>query len=292
MNVAVVGAGRMGAAMVARLRTHDVPVVVWNRTAASAADIGSRTGAAVAPTAREAVLGADVVLVSLADDAAVEAVYGGPDGLVAGVRNGTVVADASTIDPRTASRVGDLVRESGGAHLDSPVSGSVPSVERGELTALVGGDLTDLDRVRPVLAHLCSRVIHVGPAGAGATMKLVLNGIVHALNQALSEALALAEALGIDRKTAYEVFVSSAAAAPFVRYKRPAFEDPTGTPVAFELGLAHKDLDLLLALAARAGVPLAQAEANRAAAADAVAAGFAEHDMSAIAEHLRLRSPA
>lgn len=289
MRVAVVGTGRMGGAMATRLRAHGVTVTLFNRTADRAAAIAARTGADVAPTAREAAAGADVVLVSLADDAAVEAACTGPDGLVAGLRPGTVVVDTSTIDPRTALRTGDLVRGAGAAHLDAPVSGSVPVVERGELTVLAGGGAEDLERARPVLDHLATTVVHVGPAGTGATIKLAVNGVVHALNLALSEALVVAEAAGVDRATAYGVFAASVVGGPFVRYKQAAFLDPDGVPPAFTLDLVGKDLDLLLALAARGGVPTPQASANRAAVADAVAAGYGPHDMAAMAGYLRRR---
>jgi 3-hydroxyisobutyrate dehydrogenase-like beta-hydroxyacid dehydrogenase len=278
----------MGGAMAARLRAGGVAVTVFNRTAERAAAVAARTGADLAPTARAAA-GADVVIVSLADDAAVEAAYGGPDGIVAGLRPGagTVVVDTSTIDPRTAVSLGDRVRAAGAAHLDAPVSGSVPSVEKGELAVLAGGDAADLDRARPVLDHLARRVFHVGPAGAGAIVKLAVNGIVHALNQAVSEALVLAEAAGVDRATVYDVFAASAAGAPFVQYKRAAFSDPENTPAAFTLSLVGKDLDLILGLAQRSGVAMTQAATNRAAVAAAVAAGFGGRDMSAMAEYLR-----
>ena len=286
-RVAVVGTGRMGGAMAARLRAGGVAVTVFNRTADRAAAVAERTGADVASTARDAAAAADVVIVSLADDAAVDATYGGPDGIVAGMREGAVVADTSTIDPRTAVRLGDLVRAAGGAHLDAPVSGSVPSVERGELAVLAGGEAADLERARPVLEHLASRIFHVGPAGAGATVKLAVNGIVHALNQGLSEALVLAESAGVARGTAYEVFAASAAGAPFVQYKRAAFDRPDETPAAFTLDLVGKDLDLILALAQRCGVTMVQAATNRDAVTAAVAAGFGDRDMSAMAEYLR-----
>lgn len=129
----------------------------------------------------------------------------------------------------------------------------------------------------------------MGPAGAGAIIKLAVNGIVHAINQAVSEALVLAESAGVARSTAYDVFAASAAGAPFVQYKRPAFENPDGTPAAFTLDLVGKDLDLILGLAERSGVPMTQAATNRAAIADAVGAGFAGRDMSAMAEYLRGR---
>src|SRR5690606_29478095 len=132
------------------------------------------------------------------------------------------------------------------------------------------------DRARPVADALGSRVLHVGESGAGATMKLAVNAIVHALNAALSEALVLAEKAGIDRGRAYEVFLGSAAAAPFMQYKRQAFEHPEDSPVAFSVDLVAKDLDLILALAERVGVPLAQAQTNLDITRSAAAAGFAD----------------
>jgi 3-hydroxyisobutyrate dehydrogenase-like beta-hydroxyacid dehydrogenase len=288
--VAVVGAGRMGGAMVARLRSAGFPVTVFNRTRARAEAVAEASGAAAAGTAREAAAAAEVVISSLADDGAVRAVYGGEDGLAAGLREGAVVCETSTIDPGTVREVEPLVRARGAALLDTPVSGSVPLVERGKLTVMAGGDAAALERARPVLEALAARIFHVGGIGAGATVKLAVNAIVHALNQALAEALVLAERAGVERERAYEVFAASAAGAPFVRYKRPAFERPGETPVAFSLELVAKDLDLILGLAERVGVRMEQAEANRGAVAAAIAAGLGEADMSAIAELLRARA--
>jgi 3-hydroxyisobutyrate dehydrogenase-like beta-hydroxyacid dehydrogenase len=288
-RAAIIGTGRMGSAMAVRLCGAGVEVTVFNRTRERAVELAARCGAKAAGSAREAAAAAPVVIVSLADDAAVMQAYPGPEGIAAGAGPGTVVADTSTVDPRTALQVAALVRERGGAHLDAPVSGSVPSVQRGELAVLAGGDAADLERIRPVLEHLAARMFHVGPAGTGATMKLAVNGVVHALNQAVSEALVLAEAAGIARETAYDVLAASAAAAPFVHYKREAFEHPESAPVAFTLDLVAKDLDLVLALADRVGVPMRQAGTNRAAVAAALDAGLGGHDLSAMAEHLRGR---
>jgi 3-hydroxyisobutyrate dehydrogenase-like beta-hydroxyacid dehydrogenase len=285
--VAVVGTGRMGSAMAARLRGSGRPVVVFNRTAAKAADLAARTGARAVRTAREAAGSAAVVLVSLADDAAVAAAYDGPDGVVAGLAPGAVVVETSTVSPETVRALAAMVSAAGATLLDAPVSGSVPVVERGELAVMVGGDATALERVRPVLDAIAKAVFHLGPVGAGAAMKLAVNGVVHALNQALSEALVLAERAGIDRRAAYEVFAASAIAAPYVHYKRGAFEDPAGSPVAFRLDLVAKDLALLDALAATAGARMDQAATNRRLVGEALAAGFAERDISAMAEFLR-----
>ena len=286
-GAAVVGTGRMGSAMAVRLREAGIAVVVYNRTRSRADQLASRCGADVAATAREAAYAAPVVLVSLADDQAAQAAYAGPDGIAAGTGPGVVVADTSTLDPLTSVATGDLVRASGAGHLDSPVSGSVPSVERGELTILAGGDSADLDRARPVLDHLATKVFHLGLAGAGAVMKLAVNSVLEGFNQVLSEALILAETAGIDRAAAYEVFGASAIAAPFVGYKKAAFLDPDGTPVAFTLDLVAKDLDLVLGLARRVGVPMKGAQTTRAAAAEAIAAGWGSRDLSAMAAFLR-----
>jgi 3-hydroxyisobutyrate dehydrogenase-like beta-hydroxyacid dehydrogenase len=285
--VAVVGTGRMGAAMAGRLCAAGFAVTVYNRTRATAQAVADRCEAGVADTARDAAGGADVVVGSLADDDAVEATYRGADGLVAGLRPGAVVLETSTIDPETVHAVRPLVEDRGATLLDSPVSGSVPLVEKGQLTVMVGGDPAALETARPVLEAVATRIFHLGPSGAGAAMKLAVNAVVHALNLALSEALVLAERAGVPREAAYEVFAASAVAAPFVLYKREAFERPGETPVAFGLDLVAKDLDLIARLAERVGAPMPQAEVNRRVVADALAAGLGPEDMSALATHLR-----
>ena len=286
-RVAVVGAGRMGAAMVGTLRRAGLEVLVHNRTRAKAEAVAEAAGAAVAATAREAAAGAQVVLSSLADDAAVGAAYTGGDGIVAGLQPGTVVCESSTIDPATVHRLRPLVEDRGASLLDTPVSGSVPAVEAGTLTIMAGGDAAVLERARPVLDALAKQVFHVGGLGAGAVMKLAVNAILHGLNLTLSESLVLAERAGVERATAYEVFAASAIAAPFVHYKREAFEHPGQGPVAFSLELAAKDLDLILALAGQAGAPMEQAAINREVVRAAVAAGLGDRDLSELATYLR-----
>ncbi len=289
LTAAVIGTGRMGAAMAARLRSAGADVIVFNRTSAKAHEVAERTGARVAASAAEAATAAPVVIVSLADDSAVIQAYGGPDGIAAGAGAGTVVADTSTVDPRTVTRMAGLLAGRGAHLIDAPVSGSVPSVAHGTLTVLAGGDAADLELARPVLEVLAKQIFHVGPSGSGAVMKLAVNTLVHGLNQALSEALVLAESAGVDRGTAYDVIAASVAGAPFVQYKRAAFEHPESTPVAFTLELVAKDLGLALALARRVGVRLPQATANSRVAAAAIAAGLGQHDMSALAQALRER---
>ncbi len=286
-RVAIIGTGHMGGAMVGRLRAAGYPVTVWNRTREKADDVAARTGATVAGTPREAAGTSDVVLVSLSNDEADLGAHEGRDGIIAGLRRGTPVVDTSTIDPRTTLRLAEMVRGAGGVHVDCPVSGSVSAVEGGTLTVLAAGEATDVDRVRPILDHLGSKVFHIGPTGTGATMKVAINTLLIAINQGLSEAYVLAEAAGIDPATAYDVFEAGSTGAPFLKYKRGVFEHPDTAPVAFSLDLVTKDADLVLALAERTGVPVPQAQANKAALAAALDDGYAERDISTMAKHLR-----
>lgn len=286
-TVAVVGTGRMGAAMARNLAEADFELVLWNRSRAKAELVAAETRSAVAESARDACARADLVVCSLADDAAVLETYSGPDGVVAGLAPGHVVVETSTIDPETVRRISPEVQARGAALLDAPVSGSVPAASSGKLMVMVGGATDGLDRARPVLDRLAATVFHVGETGAGATMKLAVNAVVHAINVTLSEALVLAERSGVDRAVAYDVFAASAGGAPFVTYKRAAFLEPESTPVAFSLDLVLKDLNLIDTLAARTGVRMRQADRNREITESAVAAGFGARDMSVLAEVLR-----
>jgi 3-hydroxyisobutyrate dehydrogenase len=274
----------MGGAMVGTLRRAGIDVVAWNRDRGRCDAIAQASGAKTAGSAAAAAAAADLAISSLADDAAVEAVYADA---AEGFHPGQVVLEMSTISPETVRGVEPIVRGRGATLLDAPVSGSVTVVERGELLIMAGGDAEALDRARPVLEALASRIIHVGELGTGSTMKLAVNALVHGLNAALSESLVLAERAGVDRSAAYEVFASGAAAAPFVLYKRAAFERPDETPVAFRLDLVGKDLDLILELARGVGAPMPQAETNRDVVRAALATGLADHDISAVAQYLR-----
>ena len=286
-QVAVVGLGRMGSAMAATLSRAGFEVVVWNRSGDTAVLVAGSIGGAIAKTPREAAASAPIVLTSLADDQAVRDVYLGDDGITAGIQPGSVAVEMSTVDPSVLHEIGALVDAVGADLLDAPVSGSVQLVEQGNLTIMAGGTAEAVSKAQPVLDALAARVFHVGNRGAGATIKLAVNALVHGLNGALAEALVLAEAAGVDRSSAYEVFAAGAGGAPFVQYKRAAYEDPDAAPVAFSLDLVAKDLDLITALGARSGVEMPVSHANLKLARQAIAAGLGDRDMSALAVYLR-----
>lgn len=273
--------------MAGTLHRAGFDLVVWNRDPAKSAAVASELDVRVAGTAAEAVGAAEVVLSSLAHDAALKAVYLGSDGVVEGLGEGVVVVDTSTVYPATIEEVGAAVDATGAGFLDCPVSGSVSVVEAGQLTIMAGGDEALLEKSRPVLDALSSQIVHVGGRGAGAATKLAVNGLVHGLNVALSEALVLAEKAGVDREAAYQVFASGAGGAPFVQYKKEAYLNPDGAAVAFTLDLVAKDLELITGLARKVGAPMAQADTGLEIVQKAVDAGLGQADLSAIAVYLR-----
>jgi 3-hydroxyisobutyrate dehydrogenase/2-hydroxy-3-oxopropionate reductase len=290
-TVAVVGTGRMGSAMARALGQAGLDLIVSNRTRDRAAILATQIGCRIAATPRDAAAAADVAITMLADDAAVRATFDGPDGLLAGAHPGLVIVDMSTVSPDTISSLAAGARARGAGIIDAPVSGSVQLAEAGTLTLMVGGEPADLERARPVLEALSSKITHLGPLGSGAAMKLAVNTVIFGLNGALAEALVLAEAGGIDRAAAYDVIVASAAGAPFVGYKRAAFVDPDSTPVAFSLDLTDKDLGLITEHARSLGVPMPQAAVNRALVREAAAHLGGSTDLAAIATELRSRTP-
>ena len=290
-KVAVLGCGRMGGAMAATLNRAGFELILWSRDREKARRLADQLGAQAAAAPAEAVVKAGVVISSLADDEAVRTVYLGEQGAVAGLASGVVVLEMSTISPEVVFEVGAAIDATGASFFDSPVSGSVATVEQGALTIMVGGDAGSLAPARPVLEALAARVVETGPRGTGSATKLAVNAIVHGLNIALSEALVLAEKAGVERSIAYDVFANGAVGAPFVQYKRAAYEDPDGAPVAFSLDLVAKDLALITDLGMRVGARMDQAEVDLAIVERAIAAGMGERDLSAIAALLREETP-
>jgi 3-hydroxyisobutyrate dehydrogenase-like beta-hydroxyacid dehydrogenase len=281
MTIAFLGLGRMGAPMAARLAETRFPLTVWNRTPRP--DVVP-AAATLAETPRAAAWGADVIITMVADAPALDAVLDGPDGVLAGARPGTVLIDMSTIGPDAARDVGCRAADAGIAFLDAPVSGSTPAAASGQLVTIVGGDREVLDRVRPVLAALTREQLYLGDTGSGAAMKVALNAAVAVTNQTIAEALALAERAGITRARAYDVLGAGAVASPYVSYKRDAFLDPAGTPVAFSIDLMTKDVELALGLAEDVGIALPVVEAARGQLRRAHDAGLGQRDLAAVLE--------
>ncbi len=291
-TVAVLGTGRMGSSMARALRHAGHDLVLYNRTPEKSKELAGELDATTVSTAADAASRADVCISMVANGAAVEELYRGPHGLIAGLRQGSLVADMSTVLPETILGLEAQIRARGAGVLDAPVSGSVQLAQDGKLTIMAGGSEEDLERARPVFEALASKIFHIGPLGSGAAMKLAVNLVIFGLNQAVSEALVLAESAGIDRELAYDVLASSAVGAPYVGYKRSAFLDPTAVPPAFSLELAEKDLRLIAELASDAGAAVPQSQTNLELMLRAEETQGPEADLSAIAGHLRVSGSA
>jgi 3-hydroxyisobutyrate dehydrogenase-like beta-hydroxyacid dehydrogenase len=285
-RVGFVGLGRMGAPMARQVLAAGYPLTVWNRSRGACDDFAI-AGAAVAETPRALAAEADVVVTMVADVGALAAIAEGEEGLLSGLRSGTVVIDMSTIGPDAARDLAERVAAAGAEWVDAPVSGSVALAEQGTLTLMVGGSEAAVARIQPILDTMSKASFHLGPAGAGATMKLAVNAVLAVVNEAIAEGLVLAERGGIAPELAYDVFSSGAVAAPYVLYKRDAFLHPHETPVGFTVDLLSKDLSLILSLADSFGVPLAAVRAAAEVIENARNLGLGNTDMARVTDVVR-----
>jgi 3-hydroxyisobutyrate dehydrogenase-like beta-hydroxyacid dehydrogenase len=280
--VGVIGLGNMGSAIAERLLGAGYPLVVHNRSPDKAQGLVS-LGASTARTARDLVEQVDVVLTSLADDGAFEAVA---TEVVAAARPGTVLVDTSTVSPRASERVASQAEAASVDYLRAPVSGNPSVVRAGNLTFIVSGARGTLDRVEPVLLAIGPTVHHVGDAEQARIVKLAINLMVGGLAELMAEALVLGEASGVSRAALLGVMGSSSVGAPFVKYKTaPLLEDDYSA--TFTTTLMEKDTDLILDAAAEAGVELPVAGELKRLLRAAVEAGYGDDDFMALYPFLR-----
>jgi 3-hydroxyisobutyrate dehydrogenase-like beta-hydroxyacid dehydrogenase len=280
--VGLIGLGHMGTAMAERLLDAGYDLVVYNRTAEKAGALAER-GAAVAETAAGLVEQVDIVLTSLANDEALEAVAAE---VVAAARPGTVLVDTSTVSPTASARVAALAESASVPYLRAPVSGNPAVVRAGNLTFIVSGKRETLESVEPVLLAIGPTIHHVGETEQARVVKLAINLMIGGLAQLMSEALVLGEAAGVSRAALLEVMGSSAAGAPFVKYKtEPLLRDDYSA--TFTTALMEKDVDLILAAAEEAGVELPLAGELKRILLGAIEAGYADDDFISLFVHLR-----
>jgi 3-hydroxyisobutyrate dehydrogenase-like beta-hydroxyacid dehydrogenase len=278
-TVGFVGLGHMGGAMAARLLAAGHPVVGTRRSRPQAAGL-LRLGLQWRDSPREVAASADVLVTSLPDDRALDAAASGPDGILAGLREGAVWLEMSTVSPRASRELAACARKVGATLLDAPVSGSVPQARAGALTIMVGGNRDAYDRVEPVLRELGSPT-QVGSNGQGLVLKLAINISLAVQMLAFSEGLLLATRSGIQRDLARDVMTSSAIGSPMLKARAPlVFDLPS--EAWFSLALMHKDLDLARDVARGLGVPLPTADRADQLLGLADALGYEDRDLAAL----------
>lgn len=208
MHIGIAGIGKMGTAIGLRLLSLGYSVTVWNRTASRAQSLLD-AGASLATTPRLLAESVDVVITLLTNEAAIDDVYGSEDGLLAGqVRNKTFI-DMSTVRPDKPREMALRTEAVGAVFLECPVGGSIGPAKEGKLLGFVGGSAQDLEKVQTLLGAMCRRVEHVGPHGAGATMKLAVNLPLMVYWQTLAEALSLIAPLGLDPQRVVDILSDS-----------------------------------------------------------------------------------
>ena len=285
LTAGVIGLGNMGTAIAERVLDAGYELRVFNRTPAKAEPLAAR-GAVVAGSAGELAADVDVVLTSLPDDAAFEAVAGE---VIAKARPDTVLVDISTVSPAVSARVATAAEEASVAYLRAPVSGNPTVVRAGTLTFVVSGARETLERVEPVLLAIGPTIHHVGDGEQARVVKLAINLMIAGLAQLMSEALVLGEASGVSRDALLRVMGSSAVGAPFVEYKtEPLLRDDYSA--TFTTALMEKDIDLVLDAADSAGVDLPLAHDLKELLHAAIGAGHGDDDFMALFLHLRRRT--
>lgn len=253
-RVGWIGLGIMGRPMAANLRRAGFEVVAWNRGEERRAAF-AQCGGQVAESARDVAAASDVIVTMVSDTADVEEVLFGESGAVAGARAGQIVVDMSTISPRVTRVIAARLFERGIDHLDAPVSGGESGALAASLSIMVGGEAEVLARCRPILEAVGKRITHVGPSGAGQSTKLVNQVAVLGTALAVSEALVLAEASGLDGERVLEAVAAGAGGSWQLSNLGPKMLAGDFAP-GFPVRLARKDLRLVLEAAADLSLPL------------------------------------
>jgi 3-hydroxyisobutyrate dehydrogenase len=279
-TVALIGAGStMGKGIGANL-VREFQVRAWNRTREKIGDLADHDAVAVCETAREAAEGADVVLTMLSDGEAVLAAADGDDGALAGMREGAIWLQASTIGLEATGRCAELAERAGVALVDAPVLGTKKPAEEGQLVILGSGPGTARELLGPLFDAIGKRTLWVGETGAGSRLKVVVNSWIVSVVEGTAEMLALAEAVGIDPETAIDAVADGPLELPYMQMKAQAMLARDFTP-SFRLALAAKDAGLALAAAEDADLELPMLAAIRERM-DAVAEEHGDEDLAAV----------
>jgi 3-hydroxyisobutyrate dehydrogenase len=285
LKVALLGLGTMGRGMAKNLLKAGFPLTVWNRTRARAEELEA-AGAAVAGTPAAAAKAADVVLAMLADDDASRAAWMGTEGALKAMQTGSVAVESSTLSPDWVAELGEAARSRGLGMVEAPVTGSRAQAEGGQLNFLAGADAETLEKVTPVLRSMSRQIVHLGPVGGGAQLKLINNFLCAVQMTSFAEALAWMERTGLHRDAALDFLKKGAPGSGIVSTMADRMTQRT-YEVNFLLRLMAKDVRYARAAAARCGVDLSTAEPAEAMLRKAQEQGYGDQDMSAVVEVVR-----
>jgi len=253
-RIGFIGLGAMGSRMAQRLIAAGFKVVVFNRTGQKMEALAAQ-GAGIAPSPRMLAIESDVIMSCLSNDDAVRAIYGGDNGVMLSAKASTIVVEMSTVSPETSRELSRIGKARGIEVLDVAISGGPPQAENGTLTLLGGGSESAFDDCAPIFAALARQHFRLGPSGSGTAMKLVVNAVLGVSMQAIAEAIALGEKLGLEREHLLHVLSQTAVVAPAQQNKllRAAADDYSPQ---FPVYLMNKDFHLIMERAAALKVPM------------------------------------
>ncbi len=253
-RIGFIGLGIMGQGMARNVLKAGFDLTVWNRTASKAEPLVA-AGAVLGGSPAEVAARSDIIITCVSDTPDVEAVILGVDGVIRGARAGSMVIDCSTVSPIATRSLAAQLAEAGVTILDAPVSGGSEGAAKGTLSIMVGGEAADFERALPVLQAMGQKITHVGPIGAGQTVKLVNQILVVGNCLAMCEALLFAQAGGVDPVKALEAVSAGAAGSWMLSHRGPQILQRDWRP-GFTVDLQQKDLRLVLQAADQLGAPL------------------------------------
>ncbi len=278
MQLGFLGLGIMGYPMARNLLRAGHSVAVWSNTLSKARQLAADEHAELRETPRQVAETADIVFMCVGDTAMSEQVALGANGLLEGVRAGTIVADCSTVAPSYTRRAAAAFAAKGAHFLDTPVTGSKPGAEGGTLTFMIGGDPVIYEKLKPALEPMGKQIYYCGPTGLGLHAKLTQNLILSNLLQAFNEGIVLATKAGVDPELMVEILNNSAARSGLVSFKAP-FVFRRDFSTNFSTRWMHKDTGLMLETGAELGVPLPLTGLTRQLFQTAISEGHGDEDM-------------
>jgi 2-hydroxymethylglutarate dehydrogenase len=279
-SVGFIGVGNMGNPMASNVLKAGFPMIVYDRNPQAMENL-LQAGAQRAASAREVVEGAEIVLTSLPASPDVEAVYLEPEGLVDSAKPGTMLIDLSSVLPSTPRKIESRAQARGVHFLEAPVSGGVSGARAAALAIMVGGDPETLTRAQPVLRAIGPNIFHVGPVGAGNTVKAINNMMASVNALAMMEGVALGVKAGLDPMTIYEVVKASSGGSKALE-RIPNSLIPRQFEPGFKVQLMNKDLETFNTIAKELHVPMSFANVAQQYQQMAIAAGLAEQDTSVV----------
>lgn len=278
-EIGFVGLGLMGSSIVSRLLDLNYPLTVLGRKNRETIDAAVSRGATEAKNSRELASAVEIIMICVDTSKSVESIMFGPDGIIAGVKSGTMVVDFGTSIPESTKNIGAQLKEAGAHYMDAPLGRTPAHAKEGLLNIMAAGEKSDFEKVKPVLQDVGENVFYIGALGAGHTLKLINNFFGMTLATAMSEAFAISDLAGISRETVYNVMSNGPLHSAMMDFVKANAVDGDPSKLAFSIANARKDLGYYATMADNLNVPSFIGPATKQALSLAVSNGYGSKDV-------------